>query len=245
MAEGSAGYAFQHASIKATLDPRAEKVKGLYYRQTDDAPSPAIINLYASDIVELSRDFSAPSVVDVLAVTGKRNTKKSLLYFSCPCLTFSLYWKGGAITIYPQDKQFKAWDFIHYLVSTENNTVKRTVTFVQTTIAEGKQTASGYWTVDQDHARSMKNSMKHDDVVGKVLSALGVDVDSLCYDEIEKEFIAKTKKDEDTVQFVLMTSSPLPVRTGKPDHGNTNKDMRNLIVVHRSEVERLGIVFSE
>ena len=123
--------------------------------------------------------------------------------------------------------------------------MKRTVTFVQTTIAEGKQTASGHWTVDQDHARSIKNSMKHDDVVGKVLSALGVDVDSLCYDEIEKEFIAKTKKDEDTVQFVLMTSSPLPVRTGKPDHGNTNKDMRNLIVVHRSEVERLGIVFSE
>jgi len=180
-----------------------------------------------------------------LLLLVRETPKKSLLYFSCPCLTFSLYWKGGAITIYPQDKQFKAWDFIHYSVSTENKTVKRTVTFVQTTIAEGKQTASGHWTVDPDHARSMKNSMKHDDVVGKVLRALGVDVNMLCYDEIEKEFIAKTKKDEDTVQFVLMTSSPLPVRTGKPDHGNTKKDMQNLIAVHRSEVERLGIVFSD
>jgi len=75
LAEGSAGYAFQHASIKATLDPRAEKIKGLYCRQADDAPSPSVINLYACDIVELPKDFSAPSAVDVLAVTGKRNTK--------------------------------------------------------------------------------------------------------------------------------------------------------------------------
>jgi len=89
----------------------------------------------------------------------------------------------------------------------------------------------------------MKDSMKQGGVVGKVLSALGVDVDGLCYDETEEEFIAKTKKPEDAVRFVLITSSP--VRTGKPDHGNTKKDMQNLIVVHRSEAERLGIVFSD
>jgi len=155
-----------------------------------------------------------------------------------------VYFLGGNVLIVPENKQFKEWDFIHYSVSkVENKIVKRTVTFVQTTISEGKQTASGYWTVDSEHARSMKDSMKQGGVVGKVLSALGVDVDGLCYDETEEEFIAKTKKPEDAVRFVLITSSP--VRTGKPDHGNTKKDMQNLIVVHRSEAERLGIVFSD
>jgi len=93
LAEGSAGYAFQHASIKATLDPRAEKIKGLYYRQADDALSPAVINLYASDIVELSQDFSAPSAVDVLAVTGKRNTKSFPIFLVSLLNFFSLFGK--------------------------------------------------------------------------------------------------------------------------------------------------------
>jgi len=153
---------------------------------------------------------------------------------------------GGNILIVPEDKQFKGWDFIHYSVSkVENKIVKRTVTFVQTTISEGKQTASGHWTVDNGHAQSMKDSMKQGGVVGKVLSALAMDVDSLCYDDAKEEFVAKTKNPEDAVRFVLITSCELPPRTGAADHGNTKYDMRNLVIVYRSEVVRLGIVFTD
>ena len=123
--------------------------------------------------------------------------------------------------------------------------MKRTVTFVQTTISEVKQTTSGHWTVDNEHAQLMKDLMKQGGVVGKVLNALAVNVDSLSYDDAKEEFVAKTKNPEDTVRFVLITSCELPPRTGAADHGNTKYDMRNLVIVYRSEVVRLGIVFTD
>ena len=123
--------------------------------------------------------------------------------------------------------------------------MKRTVTFVQTTISEVKQTTSGHWTVDNEHAQLMKDLMKQGGVVGKVLNALAVNVDSLSYDDAKEEFVAKTKNPEDAVRFVLITSCELPPRTGAADHGNTKYDMRNLVIVYRSEVVRLGIVFTD
>lgn len=157
---------------------------------------------------------------------------------------FSLL-KGGAITIYPQDQHFGGWHFIHYSVSTKNNYVrKRTLTFVHTTISAVPHTTTGQCTVDNEHAQDLKDSMQPGGVVSKVLNAFGVDITNLCYDERRKKFIVTTKRMRDTVRFVMLTSAPLPVRTGKRDPRRTKKDMQNLIV-YRSEVEHLGIVFSE
>lgn len=46
-----------------------------------------------------------------------------------------------------------------------------------------------------------------------------------------REFIVETKNPADAVRFVRITASRLPGRTGKPDHGNTKYDLRNLVIV--------------
>ena len=86
--------------------------------------------------------------------------------------------------------------------------------------------------------------MAKDDIVGKVLAALGFEFERICFDETKEEFIVETKKSEDIVRFVLVTASQLPSRTQEKDHAITKFDMKNLIVVHRDELEKLGIVFA-
>jgi len=164
---------------------------------------------------------------------------------------------GGNVIIIPESKSFKAWDFIHYSVSrtsattddktakTTTTTTKRTVTFVQTTISEGKPTASGHWTVDFKHANAMMKSVASDGVVSKVLQALGVDCSKIEYDEDTDCFQITPRNKEDAVQFVLVTSCPLPTRTGQPDGTTIKYNFQNLVVVHRSDVEQWGIVFKE
>jgi len=117
------------------------------------------------------------------------------------------------------------------------------VTFVQTTISEGEPTENGFCTADSKHMKKMRDTTTNEGVVGKVLDALGMECSDICYDDTKEEFVARTMNPEDAVQFVLMTSCQLPVQTGKPHNWNTKYNMKNLVVVHRSEVEKLGIVF--
>lgn len=174
--------------------------------------------------------------------------------------------------IIPESDRFPAWDFIHYSVRTTRDkdlvSTKRTVTFVQTTISEGETTQSGLWTIDPKHKANMIRSLARDRVVGRVLQALGVecsvigcqsmavpmatrsptaahnklnDSDEEMENNVEQFLVLPTNKD-DKVQFFLVTACPLPTRTGKPVDGKTKFDLRNLLVIHRAEVEQLGVV---
>jgi len=229
----SAGYDFQRAVVRAALQGRANMFHGRYYRQDDDKPH-VMFNLSATDAIMVRNDFSL--------------SHESLLSY--------LHIKGGNVIIIPESKSFKAWDFIHYSVSRTSattddktakttTTTKRTVTFVQTTISEGKPTASGHWTVDFKHANAMMKSVASDGVVSKVLQALGVDCSKIEYDEDTDCFQITPRNKEDAVQFVLVTSCPLPTRTGQPDGTTIKYNFQNLVVVHRSDVEQWGIVFKE
>jgi len=155
------------------------------------------------------------------------------------------------VIIIPEDRKFEAWDFIHYSASIgDGNKQKRTLTFVQTTISEGKPTDSGLWTIDDEHQRKMIRSMSKDHVVGKVLQVLGVECSEIAYKESEDskkgaQFVISPTSEDDTVQFVLVTSCPRPTATGQKIASRTKFPMQNLIVVQRPEVEELGIVLKD
>jgi len=157
------------------------------------------------------------------------------------------------VIIIPEDRKFEAWDFIHYSASIgDGNNQKRTVTFAQTTISEGKPTDSGLWTIDDEHQRKMICSMSKDHVVGKVLQVLGVECSEIGYKESKDskkgaQFVVSPTSKGDTVQFVLVTSCPYPCPTtaGQKITSWTKFPMQNLIVVQRPEVEELGIVLKD
>jgi len=232
--ELGAGYKFERQILLSTLNPKSQSIRCQYYRQKKDISLPAPLNLYATDFIPLPKDF----------------------YLS-PALLQYLSENGGNVVFVPEDSQFKAWDFVHYSSSSSSlnagTGVKTTITFVSTTISEGRPTDSGLWTVDFRHESTMKQSMNKGDVVDKTLSSLGIRFKDLCYDAEKDIFITEMEKEFKCVEvkFVLMTATHLPsvssslIQEGQSKGRPAKRTLQNLLIVHRESMERLGIFFGE
>jgi len=154
--ELTAGYKFERQLLLSTLKQSAQNIRCRYYRQKKDVPLPPPLNLFATDFIPLPKDF----------------------YLS-PALLQYLSENGGNVVFIPENTQFKAWDFVHYSSSSSSSNSgstkeKTIITFVSTTISEGRPTETGLWTVDFHHENVMKQSMNKGDVVDRTLSSLGI-----------------------------------------------------------------------
>jgi len=196
---------------------------------------PAPLNIFTTDFIPLPKDF----------------------YLSPAFLQYLSAESGGNVIFVPEDTQFKAWDFVHYSSSTTSSKTEKTiVTFVSTTISEGRPTETGLWTVDSRHENAMKQSMSKGDVVDRTLTSLGIRFKELSYDEKKEIFVANmdSKFEFVEVKFVLVTATRLPTTSSSPSSLNQEqrlkgrppkRTMQNLLIVHGDSLEKLGIFFEE